>query len=382
MKTLRWSWPVFAFAVLFLVPWSCHALKPERELGVVVLDKTVPFENRIEHRSLFWLLNHLKIVQPAGMPYDTHRDYLGAFPGPTPGDPPQRTRDLELPDVARADLLYIADTYGVYEEDLESGADMLAALERSPKIYGGLTAREADVAARALQEGKTLVVEFNTMASPTGSKARRTMERILGVRWTRWLGRYFTRMEEKKEVPQWLRDNYEREWKRPWDFEGPGYVLVKDDDHVEVLRSGMEAERVGLTLEREEPVDALLGSAHDHVPYSFWFSIMQAGDGTEVLARFDWHLEETGRDRLAARGLPLSFPAVCRRLEPGGGTAYYFAGDFADNPMPETPVPLVGYRTAKKWFEAARLAPSEAAFYWRFYVPMMSRLLEEVPDGS
>ena len=64
MRVLRWSWPVFAVALLFIVPRGCHALRPERALNVVVVSKTVPFENRIEHRSLFWLLDHRKIVKP------------------------------------------------------------------------------------------------------------------------------------------------------------------------------------------------------------------------------------------------------------------------------------------------------------------------------
>ena len=72
------------------------------------------------------------------------------------------------------------------------------------------------------------------------------LEGALGVRWTRWIGRYFPRLEDKDEVPQWMRNDYEREWKRPWEFHGPGYVLVQDDVHCEVLRVEFEAERIGL----------------------------------------------------------------------------------------------------------------------------------------
>jgi hypothetical protein len=69
------------------------------------------------------------------------------------------------------------------------------------------------------------------------------------------------------------------------------------------------------------------------------------------------------------------FPAVVRNMATAGGVAYYFAGDFADNPMPQIQVPLAGYTGFKRSFEKVRLYPSEAAFYWRFYVPMMSRIL-------
>ena len=86
-----------------------------------------------------------------------------------------------------------------------------------------------------------------------------------------------------------------------------------------------------------------------------------------------------GSERLRARGLPARFPAVTRRSSPGAGPAYYFAGDFADNPMHEVAVPFAGYLTARRWFEAMKLAPSEDSFYWCFYAPMMSRIIEGLP---
>ena len=74
-------------------------------------------------------------------------------------------------------------------------------------------------------------------------------------------------------------------------------------------------------------------------------------------------------------GLPERFPAVCRRIAPGGGTAYYFAGDFADSQMSDQSMPFAGYVTVKRWTEGSKLAPSGSSFYWRFYVPLMTRLL-------
>ena len=375
LKTLRWTWPILLLAVIILLPWGCYLARPTTGMKVVVLDKTVPFRTWVEHRSLFWLMNHLKIRNPAGDRYNSRKDYLGTFPGPEPGDRPASTRDLTLPDAMGADLVYIADTYGVYEDDLKSGSRMQAALERSPKIYGGLTRSEADAAVAALDAGKKLIVEFNTLASPTRAGARETMEQALGVRWTRWVGRYFPRLEDEKEVPRWLVTNYEREWDRTWEFEGAGYVLLQDDSHVEVLRVGREAERNGLVLMREEPVDPVLTGARDGVSYAFWFSIVEPTEEAGVLATFRWNLTKAGRKRLQARGLPMVFPAVVRNMADGGGVAYYFAGDFADNPMPQIQVPLAGYTGFKRSFEKVRLYPSEAAFYWRFYVPMMSRIL-------
>ncbi len=379
-KTVRWSWPVLVIAVLFLVPWGCYAVRPTIRREIVILDKTVPFRTWVEHRSLVWLINHLKIRTTSGEPYRREQDYLGAYPGLEPGDPPSGIRNLTLEDALAADLVYVADTYGVYQGDLDSGSRMKAALERSPKIYGGLELSEAEALGSALAAGGTITVEFNTLASPTGSRARETLEKELGVRWTRWVGRYFPRLEDREEVPRWLQGNYEDESGRPWDFEGAGYVLLQDDAHVEVLRVGEESERNGLVLERERPVDPVLDGARDEVAYPFWFSVVEPAEDGKVLASFRWKLTEAGRKRLQERGLPTRFPAVVRRMAPGGGTAYYFAGDFADNPMPNIPVPLAGYTRFKRVFETVRLAPSETGFYWRFYVPMMSRILR--PDSG
>lgn len=377
MKTLRWAWPVLAAALLVLVPWGCYRTRPARPIPLVVLDKTVPFRNWLEHRSLYWLLEHDNVVKADGTHYAVERDYLGAYPPPVPGDPPERTRDLAPADVAAARLIYLADTYGVYRDDLASKEKMEAALERSPRLYGGLTADEAAAAAGAPEAGKILVAEFNTLGSPTGEDARATLEGALGVRWTRWIGRYFPRLEDTSEVPRWMRTDYEREWKTPWRFQGPGYVLMQDDAHCEVLRVGFESERVGLTIERDAPVDSHLASAADRVPYPYWFDIVTDDPEAKRLASFQWHLTEAGRLRLKARGLPERFAAVTRRAHPNGGAAWYLAGDFADNPMDPRPIPFMGYARFRRVVEGFKLAPSETAFYWRFYVPMMESILRD-----
>jgi len=377
MKSLRWAWPILGVTLVILVPWGCYELRPARPIALCVLDKTVPFRNWYEHRSLYWLLRHLNVVKADGGNYDWERDYLGAYPPPVPGDPPERTRDLSVEDVAGARLVYLADTYGVYREDLKSKERMAAALERSPEIYGGLTLAEARAAAGALDAGKTLVAEFNTLGSPTGAAARSTLETALGVRWTHWIGRYFSRLENVGEVPQWMRNDYEREWKKPWRFQGPGYVLVQEDAHCEVLRVGYEADSVGLTIERESPVDPHLSRAADGVPYPYWFDIVEETPTATRLASFVWHLKESGRQRLSDRKLPERFAAVTRRTTPRGGVAWYFAGDFADNPLDPRPVPFAGYVAFRHLVEGLKLAPSETAFYWRFYVPMMETILDD-----
>jgi len=278
------------------------------------------------------------------------------------------------------------DTYGVYEGDLESTA-MKAALERSPKVYGGLRPEEAGLAAEFVERGGWLVAEFNAFASPTPREARRTMETTLGVRWTRWVGRYFPKLDSAGEVPQWMRDNYREIHRSEWDFSGAGWVLLKDDDAIEVLRVGEETARRGLTIERRADDHPWLEGVSGGVAYPYWFDIVEADEGTDTLLSYRWNVTARGKATLVRHGLPLEFPAVTHRgrLEespygpPGGarGEALYFAGDFADNPLPAMRVPFAGYATFRRGGEGYKWAPSDTAFFWRVYAPMMQNLLRD-----
>ena len=124
------------------------------------------------------------------------------------------------------------------------------------------------------------------------------------------------------------------------------------------------------------PIDPVLRGARDGIPYPFWFDVVEPREGTEVLAWFEWDLEPEGDERLHAQGLPERFPAVTRRLAPGGGSAYYFAGDFADNLMSDRPWPFAGYLAFKRFAEGMKTGPSESAFYWRFYAPLLREILD------
>ena len=61
MSRFRWILPLVVLALLLVVPWGLYQLRPRRSLDLVLLDKTVPFPTRVEHRSLYWLLDFLKI---------------------------------------------------------------------------------------------------------------------------------------------------------------------------------------------------------------------------------------------------------------------------------------------------------------------------------
>src|SRR5690606_33289704 len=126
------------------------------------------------------------------------------------------------------DVIYLADTYGVYDEDLpwikkdREGS-------RSSKIYGGLEEAEWSAIIDRLNEEKKslLVAEYNTFASPTNQGVREGVSDYLGLEWSGWIGRYFDELDPDKnsEIPQWILDEFQDTWK----YSGVGFVLVNDD---------------------------------------------------------------------------------------------------------------------------------------------------------
>nr|NIM61574.1 hypothetical protein [Acidobacteriota bacterium]NIQ86906.1 hypothetical protein [Acidobacteriota bacterium] len=102
---------------------------------------------------------------------------------------------------------------------------------------------------------------------------------------------------------------------------------------------------------------------------------------TEVLASYRWDLSRQGSDKLRRLGLPARFPAITRNRSDDGTPAYYFAGDFGDSTVGGARVPLAGFVSFRRFIEKARRIPSHQAFYYRFYVPLMTRILASAEES-
>ena len=50
MRVLRWTWPALLFLLILGLSWGRYAALPSRILDIAVVDKTVPYANRVEHR--------------------------------------------------------------------------------------------------------------------------------------------------------------------------------------------------------------------------------------------------------------------------------------------------------------------------------------------
>ena len=197
---------LFLAGLLAVMPYLLWHAESGRHLDVIILDKTVPDMTYREHSGIMWALNHYKYLTGEGNTYDLSEDYIGFHPQE---DGSYSLTDLESAADAPADLLYIADTYGVYENDFNNSQ---VNGSRSELIAGGLTQEDVTEITRRVQILETpLIAEFNSFASPTETEVRTQFTSLLGISWSGWIGRYFSELDptETDELPNWLMSSYE-----------------------------------------------------------------------------------------------------------------------------------------------------------------------------
>ncbi|XXM70887.1 hypothetical protein ACQ0QQ_14350 [Lysinibacillus sphaericus] len=371
-KLKLYGFLLFILGAVLLIssPFWLWQLKDDRELDVLIIDKTVPDATYREHKGLMWILNQQKYKKADGNPYKLEEDYAGFVPGAGGGSV------KELPSALKNyDAVYVTDTYGVYEEDLDNKN---ISGERSSKVYGGLTEKDMDALTEmAMEDGKTLIAEFNSMAHPTTEETRRDFYSLFNLEWSGWIGRYFPDLDGS-EVPGWVRGNYKEQYGEPYTFNGPGYVLVDKNDKLVILGQGDIGEEgvvFSTTSEGEKQLGGKLSA-----PYSYWFDIVNPVEGGEVLAEYTLSLSKSGKKKLLALNLPETFPAVVHSGNKRYDT-YYFSGDYADHPDVPDLYQTAGLQKWRKWTEAGN-PDNLSAFYWKAYVPMMTSILDRIENGK
>ncbi|HAN31408.1 MAG TPA: hypothetical protein DCQ06_07405, partial [Myxococcales bacterium] len=208
---------VIVLATLMLVAPVAWLAKQPDNTSVVVLDKTVPEASYREHHRLMWLLSQHKAPAPnQRLLWNRERDYIGY-------DPRSKSfTDLADHHLKGKSLLYIADTYGVYQSDQSGVRRDIQRLEKSKLVYGGLQLAEVQAIERFVERGGRVIAEFNSFASPTSREVRERMERIFRLKWTGWVARKHEDLSELREIAVWIRTRWEREFQRPWNLRGPG----------------------------------------------------------------------------------------------------------------------------------------------------------------
>lgn len=358
--------------LILMLPVLMWIIGKERELQIAILDNTVPDKSYREHKGLTWMLNHYKYVKSDGTAYSAAEDYFGFKPGP---DQTYTVTRLS-PSLEYYDLLYVADTYGVYTE--EYYGDNYEG-KRSEKIYGGLESADLQKIESAVNKGIPLIAEFNAFASPTTASVRESISTILGLTWSGWIARYFEDLSEGIEVPVWAVSNYEKSGKK-WNFTGPGFLFVNEEDEVIVLERGADAISEGVTFTFTEEGKALTGIKPKGRRYNYWFDIVEPRANVAIIAEYKLALTEDGLKKLKERGIPTQFPAVLRH-DASGYSSYYFAGDYADNGEISGFYQFYGL----DWMNRILNMDSEDGsrkFYWNVYMPLMKGILREIYEAK
>ncbi|HJO03586.1 MAG TPA: hypothetical protein QGG47_06410 [Acidobacteriota bacterium] len=384
MKLLRRIVLWVGIGLMLTAVFSCGAapvrwyLKEASPWRVLVVDKTVPHPDYREHKALFWVLRHDKVGNPTGeRGWPLNRDYIGFSPDPDDTQSHGTWEDLSPGHLANANMLYLADSYGVYRGDYESERPNMAGLDYSALIYGGLKDHEVDAVEEFGARGGHIVAEFNTFASPTSGEARARLQNLFGLDWSGWTGRYFRDLSEESEVPLWAYRNWKEHYGLDWELEGPGYLLVHEDTRLFVLRLGREIDAPGLTIERRDGGRITEDVTHG-LRFNYWFDIVSARPQASVPADFHLAVNEAGRETLQRFGVPDTFPAVVVASE--APLRAYFAGDFSDSigtlgPHWAEGVPWLNQRIVGLWFPSGA---DQEPFYWGFYIPLLRGLLSRV----
>ncbi|MGG3449376.1 hypothetical protein [Domibacillus aminovorans] len=355
--------------IVLLLPILFWFLDDKQELQIAIIDKTVPNESFREHLGITWVLNHFGYVKQNGQSYKAAVDFNGFVPNEE-DQSYQINRLLDSYD--KMDVIYLADTYGVYKEDLP-WIDKKREGARSSLIYGGLEKSEWQAIKDRLQQEKrsTFIAEFNALASPTDENVRQSMSDTLGLEWSGWMGRFFDELdlERNNEIPQWIVEDY----KDSWSYKGPGFILVNDvSNEVVVLEEDKHFDGNGIQLNFTKKGTTRFG-LKTSADYHYWFDIVTAKNKADVLANYNWDLTKSGKQELIEKGIPLTFAGVIE-TQHKNARSYYFAGDFND--ISTTPVfyQMKGLSQLQKMMNLY----SNESFYWNTYVPMMKTILEDL----
>jgi hypothetical protein len=273
--------------------------------------------------------------------------------------------------------LFIADSYGVYEDDLKNPKPDDWSPDFSPKIYGEIEMDEIHAIEQYVSAGGSLITEFNTFATPTGGDARKRLEDVLNLDWTGWSGRFFRDLADIHEVPAWARRNYRKIYSEEYAFKGPGWMMTHESGWIVVLQSRVDIRDAELEILVTKDTLLTKGLPFE-TPYYYWFDVVTPRKGSTVPAWFRFMLTKKGAEKLAKVQFPEVFPAiVIARERP---LVVYGAGDFSDNGM-ERGVYWYAWKTVfQEFLNIFRFEKSNIGFFWGFYVPYVRNIISVVGD--
>lgn len=352
-------------SVVMVVPWIMWQSQAPVPLNIMIIDKSRPGLSYQGHKGLVWLLNQQKIVQHTGEHYSYEEDYYGY----DIQDGVPRIKRLLPDEVTDTDLIYLTAN--------RSSLSAHKNERRQDGIYEGLTIYDVQKIREATYKGVTVVAEYSALADMASRMTREQLCPILGMSSSGWQGKSVSNLQSMEEVPRWVRANYEQREKKAWSYRGAGILLVHVDGQVMVLERGSDVKtgnvRVAFTQEGRD----WSGITQD-IHYRGWFDIIVPEQKGSVLAWYKTDLTQTGQQKLGNAGIPAEFAAIVRYDD--YNRSYYMAGSFGEMKH------YSFWRRIRGWdVVRAKLTPDQQEipdmFYWKVYVPVMKRILQEVQEG-
>ncbi|WP_026898016.1 hypothetical protein [Daejeonella oryzae] len=381
----RLSAGVLLFYFVMLLPvwmWLAWLVWPKTKLVIAIVDKTVLNVAGQEHASLTWVLRNQKYSKTNDDLYGVKKDYFGFFP--------KENKEYELKGLEKfstdqldqigtlSDMMYVTDTYGIYSTEWFLGRNIT---DRQRLIYGGLSANDMHLIKKMKQQKKLIITEFNTFATPTSPAIAAEMEKTFKIKWTGWVGKYFDSFDtlQNKELPVWLLRDYKKQNNNKWPFKKAGIAFVNKNEKIVILEYVKD-----LNSEVPHIITSKYNREKYNIPksmkYPFWFDVIQTSRSNQILSFYNLEVTSRGRKILEENGIPPQFPAIIEH-DRADYKFYYFCGDFADNPITQAGSYFKGIRFFRKMFYNDDIAAERSSFFWEFYAPIVTRILNDYEEG-
>jgi len=367
---------VIVLIILLILPaagffgWFFKEKKP---MNIVILDKTVHSLDRNNHRALTWVLANSRFVKKENnRKYLLRKDYYGFYPIKPLRSKQFRRNDIRLNDVLdmadNNDLLYYADTYGVFFNDWYQGINRS---RRSRKLYGGLNNNDYLLIAEMKKRDKLVIMEYNTYSYPTDPYERYRVEEQLGIQSTGWTGEYYPSLDSAK-MPEWLVSLYTKQSREPWSFSNAGIVLLKGENDIIILEEGKHLVSALPFVITPDAIAANYRVA-PKVTYDGPFEIVDEKENN-VMSTFSLEATPEGLQVLDNHFLSNSFPAVIGGIN--SGNHIYMCGDFATGKIGPWSACFGSLNLVNKFlYKEEENDPDR--FFWLYYRPLLAGILND-----
>ena len=347
--------------------------KEKKQIDVIILDKTVHTLNRVNHRSLNWVLANGRFVKENNRKYLLRKDYYGFYPIRPLRSKQFRRNDYRLADVINIaddnEALYYADTYGVFFNDWYQGINRS---RYSRKLYGGLNNTDYLLLSEMRKRDKLTILEYNSFDYPTDAYERYRIEELMGFKSTGWMGQYYPSLDStSSDLPGWIVSLYRKKMREPWQFKNAGIILLKGENEILVLEEGTHLQNALPFIMTETDV-AEKYNLSVQVAFEKPFDIIEPLDN-EVLSSFKMETTEEGDLLLDKHFLTSEFPAVV--TNPGDVRSVYFCGDFATSKKPPWTACFGDLNLIKRLLYKGDDVNDTRRFFWLYYKPLLTGML-------